>query len=150
MTCSNLLNNPQNNPLTRQKISIKAKLRGTAHINTKESHEKQRRTIMGKGHWNWQGGKTPESIRLRNQLEMKLWRKALFQRDNYTCQMCGIRNKKGLGRQVRLEADHIKPFSLFPDLRLTLDNGRTLCKECHKTTPTYMGRIKKYKLGLKT
>ena len=33
-----------------------------------------------------------------------------------------------------LEADHIKPWAYFPDLRFELDNGRTLCRPCHDTT----------------
>lgn len=55
------------------------------------------------------------------------WRKAVFERDNYTCQLCGIRGSY-------IEADHIKPFAFFPELRYSLDNGRTLCKFCHNTT----------------
>lgn len=60
----------------------------------------------------------------------KEWRTAVFARDNYTCQICGQRGG-------RLQADHIKPYKAFPDLRLDLSNGRTLCIECHKKTPTY-------------
>jgi len=58
------------------------------------------------------------------------WRIAVFERDNYTCQLCGVRGG-------RLQADHIKPFKAFPELRHDLSNGRTLCVPCHKTTPTY-------------
>ena len=42
-----------------------------------------------------------------------------------------------------LHADHIKPFAFFPSLRFDLENGRTLCVECHKKTPTFGGRCKK-------
>ena len=63
--------------------------------------------------------------RIRNSQEYKDWRKAVFERDNYTCQSCGKHGGK-------LNAHHIKPFKDYPKLRLVLDNGITLCAECHK------------------
>jgi hypothetical protein len=39
----------------------------------------------GKDHWNWKGGKDPMIVKLRASKEYKLWRKAVFTRDNYTC-----------------------------------------------------------------
>lgn len=59
--------------------------------------------------------------------EAETWRKSVFERDNYTCQMC---NTKG----GYLEADHIKPWAYFEELRFELSNGRTLCRPCHDTT----------------
>ena len=70
----------------------------------------------------------------RKTLEYRLWREAVFLRDNHTCIWCGQRGG-------RLQADHIKPFSLYPELRFALDNGRTLCEACHKTTDSYGGKI---------
>ncbi len=73
--------------------------------------------------------------RIRYSAKMDKWRKAVFERDNYTCQCCGARN--GLGRAITLNADHIKPFAYHPELRFDLDNGRTLCVECHRKTETW-------------
>lgn len=86
--------------------------------------------LRGENHWNWQGGKTEEIRKLRNSTEYKVWRTAVFERDNYTCVLCGDSN-------CYLEADHIKQFALFPDLRFNLSNGRTLCVDCHRDQPVY-------------
>ena len=94
--------------------------------------------VGGKNHWNWQGGITSEQKRRRNALEYRLWREAIFTRDDFTCQICGDRG-------VALQADHIKPFAHFPKLRLSLDNGRTLCTSCHSKTDTYKGRAHRHK-----
>lgn len=73
----------------------------------------------------WQGGKTSENHVIRRSLQYRLWRESVFERDNWTCIWCGVRGGS-------LEADHIKPFCDYPELRFAIDNGRTLCKECHK------------------
>lgn len=80
---------------------------------------------------NWKGGITPINTKIRNSKEYADWRTAVFKRDDYTCQECGSRGYK-------LQADHIKPFAYFPELRLVLENGRTLCVPCHKLTDTYL------------
>ena len=94
---------------------------------------KQYLQIRGKNNPNWKGGITPINKALRHTLEYKLWRKAVFERDNYTCQDCGAYGEE-------LQADHIKQFAYFPKLRFELSNGRTLCKPCHEKTPTYKNR----------
>lgn len=80
---------------------------------------------------NWKGGVTSESEKLRKSDRYKLWRLSVFERDNFTCKCCGERGGK-------LHADHIKPWSLFQNLRFDISNGRTLCIPCHKKTPTYL------------
>ena len=74
-------------------------------------------------------GKSTLYKRIRKSKEYKLWRTSVFERDEYTCVWCG--------ETGYIQADHIKPFSLFPELRFAIDNGRTLCIDCHKTTGTY-------------
>jgi len=93
---------------------------------------------VGDGNANWRGGITPEHQRIRASEEYKQWRKAVFERDNFTCVWCGQHGGT-------LNADHIKPFALHPTLRFGVSHGRTLCKRCHEQTDTYLSKGKKLK-----
>lgn len=97
---------------------------------------KNRLDMLGKNNSSWKGGITPINQKIRNSKEYKLWRTAVLERDGYTCIWCGARGSI----ERYLHVDHIKPFSLFPELRFAIDNGRTLCKDCHEKTDTYAGR----------
>lgn len=89
-------------------------------------------SLLGDKNHNWKGGVTKINEQIRKSVEYKQWRASVYERDNYTCQICGD-NKGG-----NLQADHIKPFAYFPEIRFNLDNGRTLCKNCHSKTDTYL------------
>lgn len=80
---------------------------------------------VGENAKNWQGGITPENHSERYSDKSKNWRISVFERDNYTCQMC-----KQVG--YKLNAHHIIPFSKDKSLRFELSNGITLCVKCHK------------------
>ena len=87
-------------------------------------------TFKGSNSPHWKGGITPEHHAIRMSVKMRDWRMAVMLRDDYTCQICGTRGGP-------FNADHIKPFSKFKELRFELSNGRTLCQDCHRRTPTY-------------
>lgn len=72
----------------------------------------------------WKGGITSECDRFYNSTAWKEVRTQAFVRDNYTCVDC-----KQVGH--KLEANHIKPRSKHPELKLELSNIETLCKKCH-------------------
>jgi len=95
--------------------------------------------FQGKNNPNWKGGITPENHKIRTSREYKEWRTKIFERDNYVCQECGIKGgwHKELNKKITLNADHIKPFALFPKLRFEVSNGRTMCIKCHRKTKTY-------------
>lgn len=78
----------------------------------------------GEFHWNWKGGKTPINQRERSSKAYTEWRKAVFVRDNFTCQICGQVGGK-------LNAHHIKRWSTNVNERYQVENGVTLCKKCH-------------------
>lgn len=90
---------------------------------------------------------TPLYQQIRNSSYASRWSRDILKRDEYTCQNCG---KVG----GYLEAHHIVGFSvLFKEFNIktfeqaintpelwSLNNGITLCKECHKNTDNYGGR----------
>lgn len=70
------------------------------------------------------GGSESEMNQLRKTDEWKGWRTSVYERDDYTCVLCG---QKG----GRLHPHHIKKKSLYPELVFDVTNGVTLCEECH-------------------
>ena len=72
----------------------------------------------------WKGGISLINKRLRHRIEYRLWREAVFARDNWTCQRCQVRGGY-------LHPHHIKFFASYPELRFAIDNGITLCIKCH-------------------
>jgi hypothetical protein len=83
---------------------------------------------------NWQGGITSKNAKVRNSLEFKLWRDAVFERDDYICQKYGI--KGGV-----LHPHHIKNFAQYPELRFAIDNGVTLSEKAHKEFHRRYGKV---------
>ena len=102
-----------------------------------------------KCHW-WKGGITELDRMIRTCFKARQWRSDIFTRDNFTCQKCGIKG-------CYLEAHHIKSFALIIQENniktfekvinceelWNINNGITLCKECHKLTDNYKGKSKK-------
>lgn len=111
-----------------------------SELSIKKMSEVKIGKYANENHWNWKGGISSINSKIRSSLEYKLWHKAILKRDNFTCRFCGERGGK-------LQVDHIKPFAFYPELRFAIDNGRTLCESCHKTTDTYKGRAKKELYG---
>lgn len=121
----------------------------TGYKQTKEHKEKYKNRPTNKGkHWkvkdtskyghkkeehpNWKGG-ISKDVHSICEPKYKKWRSDVFQRDNWTCQTCGIRG-------IHMEAHHINSWAKFENLRYILDNGVTLCKECHQLTNNYRGK----------
>lgn len=87
----------------------------------------------GSGNPNWQGGINPENERTRKGIEICLWKKAVFERDNFTCAKCG---RNGGDLMVH----HINNFADFPELRTSLENGTVLCNDCHNEFHKQFGK----------
>jgi len=60
----------------------------------------------------------------RKTREYKRWRRAVLKRDGHRCQSCGTRDGQ-------MHAHHIGAWATEPQRRLDIDNGITLCAECH-------------------
>lgn len=106
----------------------------------------------------WNGGVSSLQRLIRSSVYNKKWRTEVFERDNWTCQECSARSKKG--HRVIIEAHHkesfsdifnrfiekYNQFSVMEDketlARLSesytdfwdINNGETLCRDCHDKT----------------
>lgn len=91
----------------------------------------------GKEHWNWDDSITKEQREASKRGEIKdpkydIWRKSVFERDNYRCIITGKTGK--------LEAHHLNAWNSHPDQRYDIDNGVTLSKKIHRLFHKVYGR----------
>jgi 5-methylcytosine-specific restriction endonuclease McrA len=84
-------------------------------------------------HWNFELTDDDRQIN-RDTSEHIKWREDVYKRDDYTCQYC-------LRRGEKLEAHHINSYKRYKNLRFLLNNGATLCVECHRTGINAFHRI---------
>lgn len=98
--------------------------------HTPWNRDKKWESMSGSRHWNWKGGITKESTKLRTSPEYKNWRRAIFRRDFYMCQMPGCWKKS----PPDLEAHHIQTVHQNREGVLDIANGISLCRECHNRT----------------
>ena len=87
-----------------------------------------RDTILGAKNPNWKGGIDCEIRGLRRSREYLSLKKMVRDRDR-CCVQCGSAH--------RLQVDHIKSFTYYPELRYDPKNVRLLCWECHRKTPNF-------------
>lgn len=143
------------NPIIREKRIKGLKEKAGKWILGKHLSEETKKKISsalkGKKSYLWKGGITSKGTAIRSLFEYKIWRKLIFERDNYTCQKCGEKGKK-------INADHYpKSFSTIINekniqnieealncpMLWNINNGRTLCEDCHKKTKTYLNNYSK-------
>jgi len=132
-----LLNSGKNNPNwgkprskeSRKKIS-EANLGKKISLKTRI---KISNSNKGKKSRFWKGGITPLNEKIRRGIEYRLWREAIFARDNWTCQKYGIKGG-------RLHSHHVQNFAKYPELRFAIDNGITLSKKAHEEFHKKYGR----------
>lgn len=79
----------------------------------------------GSKHPNWKHG--PDSGADRKTEQWKVWRQAIYKRDDYRCGFCGQQGGS-------LHPHHIRPRRDFPALKYDIANGITLCRQCHMRT----------------
>lgn len=66
----------------------------------------------------------PDTDKKRNSYQYRQWRDAVYQRDNFRCQVCGS--------EGAIQAHHLEPWHTMPALRYEVSNGITLCQTCHE------------------
>lgn len=141
------------NSMIGKPLSINFKNTGRTHFkkgsisfmkgkhHTEESKEKSRQSHLGQQGY-WLGKKRPNMIKLKQDalkgktgkdaLNWKggtsrgYFKKIVCQRDNYTCQICGLKDEE------IIEVDHIRPEAIAPELFSELANLICICPNCHR------------------
>lgn len=132
------------NKETDSRVAAMAQKVSTTH---KQQFVEGTRTNKGAQNPNWKPPgerKTLLNVAIRQTEKYAQWRSSVFQRDGFKCVWCNATN-------LQFNADHIRSFAtLLKEYRITsieealkcnelwnVENGRTLCVNCHRKTDTY-------------
>lgn len=108
--------------------------KNTGKKRSDEARKNISESLKGDKSPSWKGGISKENDRIRKSVDFKLWREKVFERDNWTCCECDTRG--GV-----LHPHHIKSFYEYPELRFEVNNGITLCVDCHRQTETWGRKV---------
>jgi hypothetical protein len=128
---------------------------------SEEVREKMSKSAKGRKPWNY-GKKAPQIALSKMGDKHSRWKGGTYnlcncgskkQRRSLECRSCANKGKKsptwrgGINRAYKQgyyskeykdwRIAVIESFAFYPDLRFEIDNGKTLCVECHKNTPNY-------------
>lgn len=92
---------------------------GKKYCSRKCSHS----AMVKENHPQWKDGKSLERDRARYSSDLKVWRKEVFTRDDYSCRHCG--------ETKHLHAHHVIEWAKDESQRFNVNNGLTLCLGCH-------------------
>jgi len=84
----------------------------------KISETQRANDLRGERHPNYRNGQRTERKREMQSWQYRDWRTAIFVRDGYQCQMCGVKGSY-------FHADHIVAWKADESLRYDVANGRT-------------------------
>jgi len=102
--------------------------------------------MFGKKPWNWIGiDKRDKYGNADRGFDWKKIKKIVKERDNYTCQICGITEKD---TKQYLQVHHLIKYSIFKDN--DLDNLITLCPKCHANSETQFLKVNSINKIIKT
>lgn len=102
----------------------------------------------------WRGGISKHNLtkQIRTLYEYKKWRSDVFQRDGWTCKTCG-KNSTYVVAHHKIAFSYLLHTNLIKStqdaikcpLLWDVNNGVTLCLDCHKLTDNYGYKINKRK-----
>ena len=92
--------------------------------------------------YGWRGGISSINIKVRALKQNTLWRKAVYERDNYICQICGDNKGGNLNAHHKItiksiieEYNIVETIDAIKCKKLwDINNGITLCESCHIKT----------------
>lgn len=117
------------NPFQLEEVKTKSRetnLRKYGHEYTMQRPECKKKFLFGEANNSYIDGRS-KNLDYRNSSALKTWRREVYERDGYKCQVCGATRE-----ETEIEAHHLENFADNQDKRLDVDNGVTLCVKHHK------------------